>query len=444
MSASSATGTSRTSWRWAIAVVCALGLAINYIDRSAISVSLPYMTEDLHISETQQGLILSAFSWSYAVMQIPAGSLIDKFGERLMFGAAVFVWSLCTGLTFLANSFAVLFGLRLGLGIGEAGAYPAAAKTVSRWFPQRERARGTSVYDSGARIGSAVATPVIAGIIGLWGWHYVFLIAGILGILWAIGWWALYRRPEAFFGRVSDGELAHINEGREEEARLTAQASTDTAIPVRILLRKRAVWAMMIGFFCVNFAVTFFLTWFPTYLVDERGFDLLKLGVFGSIPPICAIVGSWCGGLVGDFLLGRGWSLTRTRKTCLVVGMVLTAFIGAAAAVPTAGMALTLMSISYFGSAFTIVTIWCLPGDFVPTSTVGVLGGTQNFFSNIGSALNPIVVGALYGATGAFGLPLLLSGVVCLVGACVFALMLPNVAQIDFSRDLTHAQGATA
>ncbi|PHP52615.1 MFS transporter [Actinomyces ruminis] len=425
----------KTNWRWIVAVVCALGLAINYIDRSAISVSLPYMTKDFDITPGEQGLILSAFSWSYAIMQIPAGSLIDKFGERVMFGASVFVWSVCTGATFLASSFGMLFGLRLGLGIGESGAYPASAKTVSRWFPQRERARATSVYDSGARIGSAIATPVIAGIIGLWGWRWVFLIAGVLGILWALGWWTLYRRPE-LVGRIGEEEMAIINEGREQEAREAAAAGTEKAIPVLVLLRKRAVWAMMIGFFCVNFAVTFFLTWFPTYLVDERGFDLLKLGLFGAIPPICSIIGSWSGGLVNDALLKRGWSVTRVRKTCLVVGMLLCAVIGAAAFVPTAGLALALMSVSYFGSAFTIVTIWCLPADFVPASTVGVLGGTQNFFSNIGSALNPIVIGFLYGATGTFGLPLLLSGGVCIIGALVFALMLPKVEQIDFSRDV--------
>src|SRR6185312_15613868 len=154
------TGMSRaTKVRWAVAVFCALGLAINYIDRSAISVSLPFMTEDLSLTPTEKGLILSAFSWSYALMQIPAGRLIDRFGERIMFGASVLVWSVFTGLTALASGFGVL----MGLGVGEAGAYPSSAKTVSRWFPGRQRARATSVYDSGARIGSAVATPVIAG-----------------------------------------------------------------------------------------------------------------------------------------------------------------------------------------------------------------------------------------------------------------------------------------
>src|SRR6476660_10424478 len=205
-----------TKIRWAVAVFCAVGLAINYIDRSAISVSLPFMTQDLSLTPAEQGLILSAFSWSYALMQIPAGRLIDRFGERVMFGASVLTWSLFTAATALVSSFGGLLALRLGLGIGEAGAYPAAAKTVSQWFPLRLRGRATSVYDSGARIGSAAATPIIALIIGLFGWRAAFIFAGGLGILWAIGWWAWYRRPDVKNG-VNDAERAIIHENHREE-----------------------------------------------------------------------------------------------------------------------------------------------------------------------------------------------------------------------------------
>ncbi len=422
-----------TNVRWLIAVVCALGLAINYIDRSAISVSLPFMTQDFHLTPSEQGLILSAFSWTYALMQIPVGSLIDRFGEKVMFGASVFLWSVFTLLTAAARSFGFLLGLRLGLGIGEAGAYPSSAKTVSRWFPQRERARATSIYDSGARIGTAVATPVIAAIIGLWGWHMVFLIAGVLGVLWAIGWWAMYKMP-VDAKSVGVAEMEIITEDAAVAAS-SGPAAGDRPVKVARLLTKRTVWAMMIGFFCVNFMVTFFLTWFPTYLVKERGFDLLKLGVFGAIPPICAILGSYLGGFANDLLLKRGWSVTKARKTCLVVGMLACALIGFSAAAPAAWQALVLMSISYMASSFTITTIWCLPADVVPTSTVGVLGGTQNFFSNIGSALSPIIIGAIYQATGSFVIPLALAGIVCVVGALTFGLVLPKVEQIPFRED---------
>ncbi|MGB8384563.1 MAG: MFS transporter [Dermatophilaceae bacterium] len=411
--------------RWAVAVFCALGLAINYIDRSAISVSLPFMTKDFELTPTEQGVILSAFSWSYALMQIPAGRLIDRFGERVMFGASVLLWSLFTGATAFVSSFGALLGLRLGLGIGEAGAYPAAAKSVSQWFPLRLRGRATSVYDSGARIGSTVATPLIAIIIGLWGWRAAFLFAGGLGVLWSIGWWAWYKRPDLHRG-VNEAELAIIHESHREQA---ATNLNPDAEPMRIaeLFKQRTVWGMMLGFFCLNFMITFFLTWFPSYLVKDRGFDLLKLGIFGTLPPLAAILGSWAGGILGDYLLKRGWSLNKTRKTCLVGGMLVCSVIALAAIAPQAWQALVLMSISYAASAFTIVTIWCLPADVVDASTVASLGSTQNFFSNIGSALSPIVIGALYGATGSFEMPLVLTGAVVIGGALCFGLFIKKV-----------------
>ncbi len=180
---------------------------------------------------------------------------------------------------------------------------------------------------------------------------------------------------------------------------------------------------MMLGFFCLNFMITFFLTWFPSYLVEERGFNMLKLGVFGMIPPLAAILGSWAGGIVGDHLLARGWSLNKVRKTCLVGGMMVCSVIALAAVAPEAWQALVLMSISYAAAAFTIVSIWCLPADVVDSSTVATLGSTQNFFSNIGSALSPIVIGALYGATGSFQVPLLLTAAIIVAGGIVLRIV---------------------
>ena len=434
---SKAAGKSKaTKIRWAVAVFCAVGLAINYIDRSAISVSLPFMTQDLSLTPAEQGLILSAFSWSYALMQIPAGRLIDRFGERVMFGASVLTWSLFTAATALVGSFGGLLALRLGLGVGEAGAYPASAKTVSRWFPLRLRGRATSVYDSGARVGSAVATPAIALIIGLFGWKAAFVFAGGIGVLWSIGWWAWYRRPELHHG-VNDAELDIIHESHEQQA---STNNNPAAPPMKIsaLFKQRTVWGMMLGFFCLNFMITFFLTWFPSYLVNERGFNLLKLGIFGSIPPIAAILGSMAGGVVGDYLLKRGWSLNKTRKTCLVGGMLVCSVIAFAAVVPEAWQALVLMSISYASAAFTIVTIWCLPADVVDASTVASLGATQNFFANIGSALSPIIIGVIYGITGSFQLPLVLTGAVVIAGALCFGLVIKKVSPLK-REDLTLA-----
>jgi ACS family D-galactonate transporter-like MFS transporter len=237
------------------------------------------MTQDFHLSPTAQGLVLSAFSWTYAVMQLPSGWLIDKFGIRVMYGAAVLLWSVFTGLTALAGNFAALLGFRLGLGVGESGTYPSSVKAISQWFPRRERGRATAFYDSGARAGSALAVPVITAIIAAFSWHAAFLITAGAGVLWTIGWWAYYRSPGSHRGTNEQG-LAMLDE-RDEDDPGSAGPNKRRA---RELLRHRTVWGVIAGFVRLNFVVTFFLTWFPTYLVKGRGFDLLKLGFFGMIP----------------------------------------------------------------------------------------------------------------------------------------------------------------
>jgi MFS transporter, ACS family, D-galactonate transporter len=392
-------------------------------------VALPFMTHDLSLTPTEQGLILSAFSWTYSVMQLPSGWLIDKLGARVMFGASVLLWSLFTGLTAIAGSFASLLGFRLGLGIGESGAYPSSAKAVSQWFPQRERGRATAFYDSGARVGSALAVPIVAAIIGLFGWRSVFVIMGVLGLLWVIGWWAYFRTPQTHRA-VNEAELAHITSQDEVVEQEGPAGTGENRGSIRDLLRYRTVWGMIAGFSCLNFVVTFFLTWFPSYLVEERGFDLLKLGFFGVIPGLTAIAGSWAGGLVGDALLARGWSVTRTRKTCLVAGMLASSVIALAVVTEEAWLALVLLSLSYFSIAFAIVSVWCLPADVAPKHLVGTLGGAQNFVANVASAASPIVIGALAGATGSFVVPLVVTGGVAVLGAASFGLVIRRVEPI--------------
>jgi ACS family D-galactonate transporter-like MFS transporter len=413
-----------TRVRWIVAAFCFGGLAINYIDRATISVALPFMTHDFHLTPTEQGLVLSAFSWSYAVLQLPSGWLIDKFGVRLMYGLSVVLWSAFTGLTTLAGSFAALLGFRLGLGVGESGAYPSSAKAVSQWFPRRERGRATAFYDSGARTGSALAVPVVAAIIGAFGWQAAFLVTAGIGVLWAIGWWAYYRSPEQHRGTNAQ-ELALI---RDDDA------ETSTPDPgagrIRALLRHRTVWGMIAGFTCLNFVVTFFLTWLPSYLVTERHFGLLKLGFFGMIPGLSAVLGGWAGGITGDLLLHRGWTLTRTRKTCLVCGMLVSSVIAAAVVTPSAALALVLLSVSYAAIAFAMVSVWCLPADVAPREQVATLGAIQNFAANIASACSPLVIGFLVGATGSFVAPLVVTGCVAVLGALSFGLLIRKVEPV--------------
>jgi ACS family D-galactonate transporter-like MFS transporter len=406
-----------------IAGLCFAGLTVNYVDRANLSVALPQMSKELHFGAGVEGVVLAAFFASYAIFQLPAGHFVDRLGARVVYSIAGIWWSLFTAATALAGSFAALLGFRLALGAGEAGGYPSSAKAVSEWFPLRERAFATSIYDSGARAGTALALPIVTALIAWLGWRASFAITGALGLVWVVAWWLFYRSPREH-GKVSSSELEYIEQGG---ARGTDEPKSD--LRWRDLFRYRTVLGMMLGFFCLNYVIYFFITWFPSYLVDARGFDLLKLGVFGLIPALVAIPGGWIGGLVSDGLIRRGKSATVARKVPLVGGMTCASVIALAVIVPSAAMALALLSVCYACLTFAAASVWSLPADVAPTPAhVASIGGIQNFASNLAGVLGATTTGALVATTGgSYVTALVLSGVLCLVGAFSYLVIVGRV-----------------
>lgn len=425
----------RGNLRWMVVGMCFLGTSINYLDRANLSIAMPDIVKQFGISHTLEGLILGAFFWTYALFQLPSGHFIDKLGARVMYTFAVVWWSLFTGLTAAATGFASLFGFRLGLGIGESAAYPANAKVVSKWFPKNERALATSIYDSGARFGSAVALPVVAFIIAGMGWRASFIITGLIGVIWAIGWAVWYRDPRRK-ARLKEAELRYIEEGGARgDSEQSEGAASGPQLRWRELFRYRTVWGMMLGFFCLNFVIYFFITWFPTYLTDARGFSLLGTGIYGTIPAIVAIFGGWLGGWVSDRIYVRTGDLNKARKICLVGGMLFSSVIALAVIVPSAAMALFLLSVSYASLTFAAASIWSLPADVSPTEhQVASLGGIQNFASNLAGVGSPFFIGALYDATGSFVIPLVVVGGIALVGAAAYAIIIKRVEPLPLVR----------
>jgi ACS family glucarate transporter-like MFS transporter len=373
---------------------------------------------------------LGAFFATYALFQLPFGHYVDRIGERVMFGVAVVWWSVFSAATALAQGFASLVGLRLALGAGEAGGYPASAKVVSRWFPVRERAFATSIFDNGARAGTALALPVVTALIAWLGWRGAFLVTGGLGFVWVAVWLLFYRKPQDH-PRVSPEELAYIEEGgaRTEEREADREDRYAGAVRYRDLFRYRTVKGMMLGFFCLNYVIYFFITWFPSYLVDARGFDLLKLGVFGVLPALVAMPGAWIGGLVSDGLVRRGKSVTVARKIPLVGGMLFASVIALAVVVPSAGMALALLSLCYASLTFAAASVWSLPADVAPTPAhVASIGGIQNFASNLAGLLGATTTGALIAATGgSYVAALVLSGGLSIVGALSYLFIVGRI-----------------
>jgi ACS family D-galactonate transporter-like MFS transporter len=430
--------------RWAIVGMCFLGVSINYLDRANLSVALPEISDEFGLSATVEGLILGAFFWTYALFQLPAGHFIDRLGARVTYGFAVIWWSVFTALTALASGAASLFGLRLGLGVGESASYPASAKVVSKWFPQRERAFATSIYDSGARFGSAIALPIVAALVAWLGWRASFVVTGAIGVLWAVGWVMWYRDPRHKSG-LGEEELAYIEQGGAradgEDADIAAGQRPAPTMRWRQLFGYRTVWGMMIGFFCLNFVIYFFITWFPTYLHDERGFSLLGTGFYGVIPALVAILGGWFGGWFSDRLYQRTGDLNKARKVCLVGGMLFSSVIALAVIVPSAAAALALLSVSYSSLTFAAASVWSLPADVAPTEgQVASIGGIQNFASNLAGVGSPFAVGALYDVTGSFVVPLVVVGGIGIIGAAAYAFVVGRVEPLP----LPDAARATA
>jgi D-galactonate transporter len=424
---SSVRGTGKV--RYVILAVLFAGIAINYVDRATISVAMPFMSHELGLSNAVAGVALSAFFWTYAAGQMPGGFLADKLGPRKMLMIASLCWGLATCLTGLAWGIVSLVVLRLVLGLGESPSFPASAQVVSRWFPRSERSFASGTFNNGNPVGATLSVPLVALTIATVGWRWAFVLAGALGVIWALVWWKVYREPREHKS-VGAAEVAHIEADQESESPEQA--------PVRWsqLFRFRAVWAMMIGFFCVNFVAYFFITWFPTFLVKTYGLSLLKFGFYGMVPGIASMIGGWCGGLFSDYLVRRGTSLTLARRIPLVGGLLGTSVIALAVVAPSLGMALTALSASYFCSTFAAASVWALPADFAPTpGHVGSLGGIQNTAANIAGIISPILIGVLTGLTSSFVLPLLIAGGVALTGAVVYAFVLPPVQRLRLGSD---------
>lgn len=411
--------TAKGKMRYAILTVLSVGIAINYIDRAAMSVAIPFMSSDLHLSSTDSGLLLSAFFWSYVLFQLPGGWLVDKFGPRITLAVSSLAWGFATALCGLSNSVSAFVGFRILLGAVEAPSYPASSSTVTRWFPRQERSFAAATFNNGSKIGGTLAIPIISFLIAAFGWRMTFVISGSIAIVWAIGWYLWYRDPR-HHKKVSAAEVAFIEANQD--------AATGAPMSIRALLRQRTVQAMMFGFFCVNFVSYFFFTWFPTYLVETFHLSLLKFGLLGMLPGIAAIIGGWFGGLLSDHLVRRGVSLTVARKIPLVFGMLGSAVIGLAAFSPTVTLALSALCFANFAATCASAALWALPSDVAPNrANVATIGGIQNMAANMAGIISPILIGILMQFTHSFVIPLVLAGVVGLLGAIAYGWWLPEV-----------------
>lgn len=416
--------------RYFIMVLLFVTVVINYLDRSNLSIAAPHLAQDLNIDPMHMGLILSAFGWTYAAMQIPGGWLVDKVSPRVLYPIAIALWSLATiGLGFV-GSFVGLVILRLAVGALEAPAYPINNRVVTTWFPEGERATAIGFYTSGQFVGLAFLTPVLIYLQQTFGWHMVFVVTGGVGIVWAVIWYLIYREPRDFKG-ANAAEVALIEQGGglvDLEKKNQSRAAFRWA-DLWAVLNKRKLWGIYIGQFCLNSTLWFFLTWFPTYLVKYRGMDFIKAGFLASVPFLAAFLGVICSGLLSDWLVRRGVSLGMARKLPIISGLLISTCIIGANFVDTPALIIACMAIAFFGNGLASIT-WSMVSALAPARLLGLTGGMFNFIGNLASISVPIVVGLLVDGNN-FAPAITYIGITALVGALSYGLVVGKVERLE-------------
>ncbi|SDF24395.1 MFS transporter [Cellulophaga baltica] len=424
--------TKKTNKRYGILAMVFLTVVINYLDRSNISVAAFALSEDLDLSSVQMGFIFSAFSWTYAILQIPGGFMADKIKTRVLYSVIMALWSIATLVQGMANSFVSLLGLRATIGVFEAPSYPTNNVIVTRWFPEKERASAIAIYTSGQFLGLAFLTPVLTAIQSYLGWRGLFYVSGAIGLVWAILWYVLYRDPKEH-ATMNQEEIDYIAEGG---GLIDGVSDTDKKEKVekfswsdlREVFSYRKLWGLYIGQFCLGTIIIFFLTWFPTYLVKYRSLDFLESGFLASIPFLAAFFGVLLSGFTSDFLIKSGYTVEIARKLPIICGMLLsTAIIGANYTDDTF-LVILFLSIAFFGNGLASIA-WVFISLMAPKKLIGLTGGAFNFIGGLAGIVVPVIIGYLV-KDGDFKPALFFIGAIALLGFISYTFIVGKVERI--------------
>lgn len=420
-----------TKVRYGVVFMLFITVIINYMDRSNISVAAPFIAQDLDLDPVQMGLIFSAFGWTYCALQIPGGWILEKLGNRKTHAFGIAGFSIATLLQGFASGFLGFIFLRVGLGAFEAPAFPTNSKVAASWFPEQERARAVAIYTSGQFIGLAFLTPTLIVLQQLFGWRGLFIITGIIGIAWALLWYLFYRDPLKS-KRVNQQELDYIREGggilesnkgeKSEKSKLSLKDFT-------AVLTSRKLWGIYIGQFAVASTLWFFLTWFPTYLVEYRGLEFVKSGFLASLPFLAAFIGVLSSGFLSDFLAKKGISDSIARKVPVITGLLLATSIIGANYVENTNLVILFMCIAFFGNGFASIT-WVFVSLLAPKELIGIAGGVFNFIGGTASIIIPIVIGFL-AKGGNFAPALTFIACVTLLGALSYIFLVGKVERVQ-------------
>ncbi|MFM0288530.1 MFS transporter [Paraburkholderia megapolitana] len=414
--------------QWVALAFLMLAGIVNYLDRSTLSIANHSVSGELGLSASQMGLLLSAFSFSYAFSQLPVGVLLDRFGARIMLGLGMLVWSVAQLFGGLVHTLPQFLAARICLGIGEAPQFPAGAKVVSEWFSLRERGRPSGIFVASSTIGPALAPPILTSLLLVFGWRWMFIVMGVLGIAVALGWYAVYRNRSEV--ALAPEELVHLT---EEEPHARAERRV-TFAEWRGLFAAPTTWGLIFGFMGVVYMVWLYLTWLPAYLEHERHLSIARTGWIVSIPYLFGTLGMLSSGFVADGLMARGVAPIRSRKWPICTGLIFAAiFTVPAAYTPNTTLAIVYLSLAMYFINLASGGAWALVSVAAPRHLVASLGSIQNFGGYFGGSFAPFITGVVVDRTHSFVNAFLISAAVSVVAALVymFVVRVPIAERVD-------------
>lgn len=426
-----------TRIRFTILAAIFVNVVINYMDRSNISVAATMITSDLKLTPVQLGYIFSAFGWTYAILQIPGGIMADRYGARLVYAVSLVCWSAVTIAQGFAAGFIGLFVLRMLVGVFEAPAYPINNRIVTSWFPDKERATAIGIYTSGQFVGLAFLAPALTALQYYTGWKGLFIITGVVGIVWGIAWYFFYRDPLEH-PTVNEAELQYIEEGggliNRKNKNSKMAATPFKWNDLKEVFSHKKLWGIYLGQFSLGGTMWFFLTWFPTYLVKYRGMNFIKSGFLASVPFLAAFTGILLAGFLSDYMIKRGVSASLSRKIPVVTGLLLSTAIIGANYVSSPALIILFMCIAFFGNGFASIA-WVFVSTLAPKHLLGLTGGVFNFIGGLAAVFIPLVIGYLVKG-GSFEPALIFIGALGITGALCYIFLVGKVERIQTPADI--------
>jgi len=429
----------RTRVRLFIVTMLFLVTTVNYADRATLSIAGSALSKELGLDPVALGYVFSAFGWSYVIAQVPGGWLLDRFGSRWVYAVSILIWSVFTMMQgwigFLSGGAAIatLFALRLLVGFAEAPSFPANARVVAAWFPSNERGTASAFFNSGQYFATVIFAPLMGWIAHEFGWRHVFTVMGALGLVMGAVWIKFMYDPKEH-PSVNEAEIDYIRQGGAlvdlDSGKAAETASGPKWSHIRQLLQNRMMLGVYIGQYCINTLTYFFLTWFPVYLVKQRGLTILQAGFVATLPALCGFIGGVLGGFISDAILRRTGSLTLARKIPIVGGMLLSMAIIGCNYVDGQALVVGLMAVAFFGKGIGALG-WAVVSDTSPKEAGGVSGGLFNTFGNLSSITTPIVIGYILAETGSFNGALVFVGLNALVAAVSYLFIVGKIERVQ-------------